>query len=290
MAENVKALRRRLRSIRSTRQITRAMEMVSASKLRRAQEVLMAGRPYAHKLQELLGHVARSTQVEHPLLERREVRRRLLVVITADRGLAGAFNAQVLKRAEAYLRETTEETSVVCIGKKAFDFFKTRRWPIIFSITDHGARVSTERAREIADRLTEEFLSSRTDEVLLLYNAYVSTLVFRPTLAQLLPLNSETLLEEAPEPNGFRPDYIFSPSREEVFSKLLPRYVLSKVYICLAESFTAEHSARMVAMTGATRNCDDLIVALTLSMNKARQTAITTEILEIVGGAEALKG
>lgn len=293
MAENVKALRRRLRSIRNTRQITRAMEMVSAAKLRRAQETLMAGRPYAAKLQELLGRLA-GTQISHPLFEKRDVRRRLLVVITADRGLAGAFNANTIKRAEQFLREPgAPPIDMVCVGRKGYDYFRTRNVNIVFSVTDLGGKLSSERTNSIAERLTELFLDGSYDEVFVLYNAFVSTLVYRPTLEKLLPLDQEALLggAEAELPAGTRNlEYIMEPSPESVLSTLLPRFVKSKIYIIMAEVFTAEHSARMVAMSGATKNCQELMEKVSLQMNKARQAAITKEILEIVGGAEALKG
>ena len=293
MAENVKALRRRLRSIRNTRQITRAMEMVSAAKLRRAQETLMAGRPYAAKLQELLGRLA-GTRISHPLFEKREVRRRLLVLITADRGLAGAFNANTIKRAEQILRESgAPSTDMVCVGRKGHDYFRTRKVNIVFSVTDLGGKLSSERTNEIAERVTELFLDGSYDEVFVLYNAFVSTLVYRTTLEKLLPLDQDALLggAEAELPASTRNlEYIMEPSPEAVLSTLLPRFVKSKMYIIMAEVFTAEHSARMVAMSGATKNCQELMEKVSLQMNKARQAAITKEILEIVGGAEALKG
>jgi F-type H+-transporting ATPase subunit gamma len=290
MAENVKALRRRLRSIRNTKQITRAMEMVSAAKLRRAQDLLLAGRPYAGKLQEFLGRLASSEDATDPLFEQRPVRRRLLVLLTADRGLAGSFNAQIVKRAEAYL-VANPGTDLMCVGRKGYEYFRSRRWKIVSAVTDLAGKVSAERAVAIADRLVESFLSGEVDEVILMFNSFVSTMVYRPTTEKLLPLDPAALLANyAPSAAGKKIDYLLEPTPERVLANLLPRFVRSKVYISLAETFTAEHSARMIAMSGATKNCEELIESVSLRMNKARQAAITKEILEIVGGAEALKG
>jgi F-type H+-transporting ATPase subunit gamma len=293
MAENVKSLRRRLRSIKNTKQITRAMEMVSAAKLRRAQEMLMAARPYAAKLQELLGRMAAGS-VEHPFFERRAVRRRTLVLVTADRGLAGSFNAQLIKAAEQALRSSGEPMNLVCIGKKGYDYFKSRPYPILFQVIDLAGKLASERTNAIADRLAQLFLSGETDEIQILFNTFVSTLVFRPTLQKLLPLDPESLLSAsgapAAAPAGPTVEYLLEPTPEAVLGTLLPRFVKSKIYIVLAETFAAEHSARMISMSSATKNCEELIESVSLAMNKARQAAITKEILEIVGGAEALKG
>jgi F-type H+-transporting ATPase subunit gamma len=289
MAENVKALRRRLRSIRNTKQITRAMEMVSAAKLRRAQAALMAGRPYAAKLRELLERLASSASVSHPLLASRPVQKRWLVVFTADRGLAGAFNAQILKQADHYLASSSVPTEVICIGKKGFDYFRTKRRAIRHSVVDLGARLSTQRAQEIAQFLVRAFLDKEADEIVLLYNKFISTLVYRPQLDKLLPIAvDDTSLEGAAHGTKAFREYLLEPTPAELLDALLPRYVTNRIFITLAETFTAEHSARMVAMSGATRNCEELTEKLTLKMNKARQAAITKEIIEIVSGAEAL--
>lgn len=291
MAENVKSLRRRLRSIKNTKQITRAMEMVSAAKLRRAQDLLMAGRPYASKLQELLGRLAGSATATHPFFQKREIRKRVLVLVTADRGLAGSFNAQLIKKAEQILKESAEPIELVCIGKKGYDYFKSRPWPINFSIIDFSGRLEYERTNALAQRLTDLFISGAADEILVLYNSFVSMMVYRPTLEKLLPLDPEALLAKATDTTaGASGEYIMEPDAGAVFDSLLPRYINSKMYIVMAETFTSEHSARMVAMSAATKNCSELIDKVSLQMNKARQAAITKEILEIVGGAEALNG
>lgn len=291
MAENVKALRRRLRSIRNTKQITRAMEMVSAAKLRRAQAALLAGRPYAAKLEELLGRLSASGIADHPLLVTRPVHKRWLVLFTADRGLAGAFNAQVIKQAEQFLRSSGVPTELVCVGKKGFDYFRTKRVSIAWAVQDLGAKLSSSRSGEIADFLAAGFLDGRTDEVVLVYNKFISTLVYRPHFDVLLPVKESPTARGKDDGGGGRTtrDYLLEPSPRTLLDALVPRYVRSKIYITLAEMMTAEHSARMVAMSGATRNCEELTEKLTLKMNKARQAAITKEIIEIVSGAEALK-
>jgi F-type H+-transporting ATPase subunit gamma len=290
MAENTKFLKRRLRSVKSTMQITSAMEMVSAAKLRRTQNVLMAGRPYSAKLQELLGRLAQTAAPAHPFFERREVRRRMVVVVTADRGLAGAFNTQVVKRAEALIRESREPVALFCVGKKGADYFRTRHGDIAGTITDFGGTLRSDSSNRLGEELAGAFLKGEVDEVLLVYNSFVSTMQYRTRAEQLLPLEPEELLKGAPATGGPGGEYILEPDAQRVFEQLLPRYLRNKVYITLAETFTAEHSARMVAMSGATKNCEDLINKLTLRINKARQAAITKEILEIVSGAEALKG
>ncbi|MGB9692755.1 MAG: ATP synthase F1 subunit gamma [Candidatus Sumerlaeaceae bacterium] len=290
MAENVKALRRRLRSIRNTKQITRAMEMVSAAKLRRAQAALLAGRPYALKLKELLEQLSASGSVSHPLLQSRPITKRWLVVFTADRGLAGAFNAQIIKRAEAFLRESALPVELICIGKKGYDYFKTKRVTIRRAVTDLSTKLSVARASEIGALLVRGFLDGECDEVVLLYNRFVSTLVYRPQLEVLLPVGATHVTDQpAITPARRTHEFILEPSPAAVLEALLPRFVANRIYITLAETFTAEHSARMVAMSGATRNCEELTEKLTLKMNKARQAAITKEIIEIVSGAEALK-
>jgi F-type H+-transporting ATPase subunit gamma len=206
------------------------------------------------------------------------------VVVTADRGLAGAFNAQVIKQAEQFLRGNPENVALVCIGKKGYDYFRTKKWPIAWAVTDLNAKISSQRANEIADRLMDGFLKEKTDEVLLLYNRFISTLVYRPAFEPVLPLRAIT-----GQATGPVREYLLEPSPDAVLQALLPRFVRSKVFIMLAETFTAEHSARMVAMSGATRNCEELTDKLTLRLNKLRQAAITKEIIEIVSGAEALK-
>lgn len=292
MAETLKDLRRRVRSIRNIKQITRAMEMVSAAKLRRAQATLMAARPYAQKLQEMLSHVANSTLIlEHPLFKPRAGNRKIMVLFSADRGLCGSFNANLIKEAETRLRNETEtQWQLVTVGKRGRDYFGRRKWPILRSWEGFRGQADSAAAREIATFLLEQFEAEYVDEIVLLYPQYVSTVLSRPTLAQYLPLTPEALgLKIDETDNSHEVDYILEPDAESVFDLLLPRYLSSKIYITMAELATSEHSARMVAMNNASKNCKELGNALTLKMNKARQASITKELLEIVAGAEAIK-
>ena len=292
MAETLKDLRRRVRSIRNIKQITRAMEMVSASKLRRAQATLMAARPYAQKLQELLAHVANSTLIlEHPLFKERGGNRKILVLFTADRGLCGSFNANLIKEAETRLRnEPQTDWQIVAVGKRGREYFARRKWPIIRSWEGFRGQADSAAASEIAAFLLDLFENNATDQIVLLYPRFISTVMSRPTVAQYLPLTPEALglkIDEAEKSHEV--DYILEPDAASVFDLLLPRYLSSKIYITMAELATSEHSARMVAMNNATKNCKELGDALTLKLNKARQASITKELLEIVAGAEAIK-
>ncbi len=294
MAETLKDLRRRVRSVGNVQQITRAMEMVSAAKLRRAEAILMAGRPYAQKLQELLGRLASSEfAAQHPLFEKREGGRTTLVVFAADRGLCGAFNSNLLSAAEKYSKAHEggrDNIDLYCVGSRSKAYFEKRGWTICGAMTDFGGNVDADRSNEISSEMRERFLSGEASRVDLLYSQFISTASFRPTVSRFLGLEPETLLEEAEgiESAGKEVDYIFEPSADDLFDSLLPRYLQSKMYITFAEQFTSEHSARMLAMHNATKNCEELGDSLTLKLNKARQAAITKELLDIVGGAEAL--
>ncbi|MFH0792435.1 MAG: ATP synthase F1 subunit gamma [bacterium] len=294
MAESLKVLRRRVRSVRNTRQITRAMEMVAAAKLRRAQQILSAGRPYARKLQELLGHLAEGQSTAgNPLFEQREAKNILLVLFTSDRGLCGAFNNHLIRLAEEFLKSySPDKVRLICVGKKGYDYFKKRRWEIVDQITNLGGSLKAEESNALAEKLREVFLSRRADEIHILYNSFISTVRYRPVRELFLPLRPEALLGQKQtqvEVKKETLDYIFEPSPRRVFDLLLPRYLNSKIYITFAEEFAAEHSARMIAMNSATNNCEELMDQLTLRLNKARQSSITRELLDIVGGAEALR-
>ncbi|MBI3735699.1 ATP synthase F1 subunit gamma, partial [Candidatus Sumerlaeota bacterium] len=273
--------------------VTRAMEMVSAAKLRRAQSVLMAGRPYAANLQQLLSYLAGSATVgAHPLFEQREEKKVTLVIFTAERGLCGSFNANIIKMAEAMLKKNPEKQwELFCIGKKGREYFKKRQWPIVESIVGLSGKPEVDVAKKISDKLLERFTSRQTDAVYLLYSAFVTMAVYRPTAAKFLSLDAAELSKaggKAAGPKAQALDYILEPSPERVFDALLPRYLTSKIYITMAEVMTSEHSARMLAMNNATKNCNELADTLTLRMNKARQAQITRELIDIVGGAQAV--
>ena len=280
-------IRRRIRSVQSTQKITRAMKLVAAAKLRRAQERIVSARPYANKMAELLANLVTGTDgAAHPLLEQREGPRRQIVIVTADRGLAGAFNSNILRRAVEFIRESnTTELTLVVVGRKARDFFRRRTHTVKRDMIGFWDRLAYAHAAELADYFMQQYLDSEVDEVHLLYNEFRSVAVQRPVRQQLLPIPrvAETAGEtEAPV------DYIYEPGPEAILNDLLPRHVRMQVYRALMESLAGEYGARMTAMEAATKNAKDMIDILTVQYNKARQEKITKELLDIVGGAEAL--
>ncbi|MCE5230957.1 ATP synthase F1 subunit gamma [bacterium] len=292
--ESLKTLRRRVRTVRNIKQITRAMEMVSAAKLRRAQATLLAARPYARKLQDLLARVAASSTVAgNPLFHERPGKRRVLVVFTSDRGLAGSFNVNIARTAEEQMRsEPDAQWRLICIGRRGRDYFTRRGYDVIDSVVGLGGQADSQQATRLADRLREMFLAGEADTIDLLYARFISTVVNRPMVVQFLPMTPEALQigkKKEPAIAAHETEYIIEPSPQAVFDQLLPRYLSSRVYITMAEQATSEHSARMVSMNNATKNCTELGDQLTLKLNKARQGAITKELLDIVGGAEALQ-
>src|SRR5262245_20666129 len=283
-------IRRRIRSVESTQKITRAMKLVAAAKLRRAQERVIAARPYASKMAELLGHLVASTEsadgAEHPLLEQREGPRRLIVIITADKGLAGAFNANIVRRALEFIRESNATAlALVVVGRKARDFYRRRQWTIKRDLIGFWDRLAYSHAVELADYFMDQYLGGEVDEVYLIYNEFRSVAVQRPVREQLLPIPRAHV-----EGDGEAPvEYIYEPSPQAILGDLLPRHVRTQVYHALMESLAGEYGARMTAMEAATKNAKEMIDVLTIQYNKARQERITKELLDIVGGAEALK-
>ena len=283
-------IRRRIRSVESTQKITRAMKLVAAAKLRRAQERVVSARPYANKMAELLGNVVDAAgatdEAAHPLLAHRDGRRQI-VIITADRGLAGAFNSNVLRRALEFIRESnTKEVTLVAVGRKARDFYRRRAWTIDRDMVGFWDRLAFSHATELADYFMQRYLDDRVDEVHLLYNEFRSVAVQRPVRQQLLPIPRAEVEGHGTE-DGV--DYIYEPSPEAILGDLLPRHVRMQVYRALMESLAGEYGARMTAMEAATKNAKEMIGVLTIQYNKARQEKITKELLDIVGGAEALK-
>ncbi len=292
MAKGIKELRSRIRSINNTRKITRAMEMVSAAKLRRAQQQMNAARPFSRKLQLLLGRLALSPKAqEHPLFENRSESDlpKLLVLFTSDRGLCGAFNSNLIKAATKFMRENPDAL-LYCVGRKGRDYFRKRVDDrLIGSTMDLGGKLDGTVTDAISNTLLEQYEDRRVSQITILAPEFISTSTNRPQLSRYLPMEAEAFglsAEEAEHPI----DYLLEPSPEAVFDALLPRYLRSRIYLALAETFASEHSSRMLAMNNATKNSDELSSKLTLEMNKARQAGITTEILEIVSGAEALNG
>src|SRR2546422_367532 len=281
-------IRRRIRSVQSTQKITRAMKLVAAAKLRRAQERILAARPYAGKMAVLLGNLvsaAGRNGAPHPLLEQREGPRRQIVVITADRGLAGAFNSNIIRQALALIRESRQpDVTLVVVGRKGRDFYRRRQWAIKRQMVGFWDRLAFSHAQELADFFMQQYLDGEVDEVHLIYSEFRSVAVQRPRRQQLLPIpRGEAGAEGAPA------DYIYEPSPEAILGDLLPRHVRTQVFRALMESLAGEYGARMTAMEAATKNASEMIDVLTIQYNKARQEKITKELLDIVGGAEALK-
>jgi F-type H+-transporting ATPase subunit gamma len=283
---NVLDIRRRIRSVRNTQQITKAMKMVSAAKLRRAQEAILRARPYAGRILEVVRSLmARSEIRRHPLLEERDEKSIQLVVVTADKGLCGAFNANIVKAAEGFIREKGDRSlDLFCVGRKGLDYFGKRTTPIRHRQVNLFQRIEYGHAREITGKLVSQFLSGERDAVYLLYNEFKSVIQQRIVVERLLPIPPIAL---SPEQNPV--DYIYEQPAAEILNTLMPRHVEVQVFRALLESSAAEHGARMTAMDAATNNAVEMIESLTLTMNRARQAGITKEIIEVVSGAAALK-
>jgi F-type H+-transporting ATPase subunit gamma len=278
-------IRRRIRSVKNTQQITKAMKMVAAAKLRRAQERMMAARPYAAALRQVLASLGtRVDMSKHPLLEEREHENKvLLLVVTADRGLCGAFNTNILRAAQNAIAEKGwQDVHLLPIGRKAFDFFKRRPLPIKRQATQVYQALSLETAREISEALSADFISGEFDAVYVLYNEFKSIIAQRVTLERLLPLDRSWA--DAAQPAI---EYLYEPGPEQILGDLLPKHIEFQLYRVLLESAAAEQGARMTAMESATKNASDMIDHLTLTYNRIRQAAITKEIIEIVSGAAA---
>jgi F-type H+-transporting ATPase subunit gamma len=284
-------IRRRIRSVESTQKITRAMKLVAAAKLRRAQERIVSARPYAVKMAELLSSLVRRAEGEaHPLLVRRPAARKRLVIITADKGLCGAFNSNILRASLAFLREQGETSvTLVVVGKKARDFYRRRQYEIKSEMLGFFDRLAYSHAQELAGGLMQEYLSGEVDEVHLMYNEFRSVAVQRVKREQLLPIESTDAQAGQAGGEGATGDYIYEPSPEAILAALLPRHVTTQVYRALMESVAGEYGARMTAMEAATKNAKEMISVLSIQYNKARQERITKELLDIVGGAEALR-
>ena len=284
-------IRRRIRSVESTQKITKAMKLVAAAKFRRAQARLLEARPYSTKIGELVdGLVARTAgQETHPLLVAHSTTRKRLVVITSDRGLCGAFNSNVLRESLRFLRDADQvSASLVVVGKKARDFYRRRPFTIKSEMLGIFERLAYSHAQELASGLMRDFLADEVDEVHLLYNEFHSVAVQRPVHRQLLPLGASEAGEEKDRKERTPEQYIYEPSPEVILASLLPRHVTIQVYRALMESAAGENGARMTAMESASKNAREMINVLTIQFNKARQERITKELLDIVGGAEAL--
>jgi F-type H+-transporting ATPase subunit gamma len=290
MAQQLRAIKRRINSVKSTQKITRAMELIASSRIIRAQQRVEAARPYAEEMRRLMVSVARNAgRTDHPLLsERPEVRSVGSIVISSDRGLAGAYNSNVIRAAERDLQAHGAKPELFLVGKKAITYFRFRGYEFSESWTGVSDQPSIEDARRIAAAASKAFMEGQVDQVRLAYTSYVSALTQRPTVVQLLPMPKEELGGDEDEPAGPRAQYVFEPEPEEILGVLLPRYIEGTIYQGMLEGAASEHAARRRAMKAATDNADELIDTLTRVYNQARQAEITTEIMEVVGGAEAL--
>ena len=278
-------LRRRIRSVKNTQQITKAMKMVSAAKLRRAQDRMFASRPYAAKLLEVLSSLAtRANPENHPLLKEKGDQNVELMLVTADRGLCGSFNANLIKAALQFLDQRRNyNLSLHLAGRKGVDYFKKRKYIITHQYTNIFKQVRFEHAKEISEKTIRAYTEGHLDAIYIVYNEFKTTLSQRVVVRRLLPL------ERLPEPSSEQTlDYIYEPDPETIFDRLLPHYLEFEIFQALLESSAAEHAARMASMDSATKNAKDMIESLTLTMNKIRQAAITKEIIEVVSGAEGL--
>jgi len=287
---NLKEIRNRLASVTSTQQITKAMKMVSASKLRRAQERMMNARPYATQMQRVLSSVAsRVDPSVHPLLTVREPNpesRTLVIVVTGDKGLCGSFNTNVIKGAGAFIAQSSQRCVLGLVGRKGRDFFGRRGFDVHFDHVGLFQKLRYEHGQAIARDAIDAFQSGAVDRVMLVYAEFKSVISQRIVTTQLLPI-ARADVEAAPA-GGAQVDYLYEPSAQQIFESLLPRYVEVQVYRALLESNAAFFAAQMTAMDTATKNSADMIGSLTLYMNKVRQAAITREIIEVVSGAQAL--
>jgi F-type H+-transporting ATPase subunit gamma len=285
-------LRRRIRAVKNTQQITKAMKMVAASKLRRAQERIMSARPYAQQMQRVLASVAARVDPSiHPLLTSRERRpdsRTLVIVVTGDKGLCGSFNTNVIKGAASYITGSAEACSLGLVGRKGRDFFGRRGFAVLFEQVGIFQKLRFDDAQVIARAAIDAFITDQVDRVVLVYNEFKSVMTQRVVVDQLLPIpRGEVEAQEASgAPNQI--EYVYEPSAQEIFNQLLPRYVEAQIYRALLESNAAFFAAQMTAMDTASKNAADMISGLTLYMNKVRQAAITREIIEVVSGAQAL--
>jgi F-type H+-transporting ATPase subunit gamma len=286
---SLKSIKKRIVSVKNTRQITKAMKMVSAAKLRRAQENVVAARPYAKKLGEVLQSLAGNQEGDlHPLLEKREAKKLLLIVVTSDRGLCGGFNSNLCKAGDRFIKEQQgafEQVSVLTIGRKGYEFLKSRH-TVYKNFSNILSKPNYQTAAMLAQEVIDGFLAGEYDQVELLYNSFRTVMSQDITFQQLLPVVPEasTAADEAPV------EFIYEPSVGELLAEILPKNIEVQIFKAMLESVAGEHGARMTAMDSASKNASEMIGKLTLQYNRARQAAITTELMEIISGSESIKG
>ena len=286
---SLKSIKKRIVSVKNTRQITKAMKMVSAAKLRRAQENVVAARPYAKKLGEVLQSLSSNLEGDlHPLLEKREAKKLLLIVLTSDRGLCGGFNTNLCKAADRYIKEHSasyEQISVMTIGRKGNEFCRSR-YNIYKSFSNILAKPSYQTAAMLAQEVIDGFVAGEYDQVELLYNSFRTVMTQDITFQQMLPI-----VPEAVEASDETPvEFIYEPSVSELLAEILPKNIEVQIFKAMLETVAGEHGARMTAMDSASKNANEMIGKLTLQYNRARQAAITTELMEIISGSESIKG
>ena len=288
---SLKAVRLRIASVKSTQKITSAMKMVAAAKLRRSQDAIVAARPYAKTMSSIAAELARAADAEaHPLLSRRPVKRTALIVMTSDRGLCGGFNSNLCRAAQRLVEGRTrtgeiDEARYEVVGRKGRDYFRRRKLNITRDLPGVAWDSAMARAQQLAAAVTEEFLNGTVDEVLLAYNQFKSVVVQRPIIEPLLPIAAP-----AAPADGATSEFLYEPGKHQILDYVLPLYVETQLHRALLESIASEFGARMTAMENATKAASDMIDRLTLQYNRARQAYITKELMEIVGGAEALNG
>jgi F-type H+-transporting ATPase subunit gamma len=284
---STREIRRRIKGVKNIKQVTRAMNMIAAARLRRAQQKAESARPYAERLSEILHDVqASGGGMRHPLLAERPVKRIGVVLVTSDRGLCGAFNASIIRETDHFLREQTAEAGLITVGKKGRDYFRMRGTQIDEHFIQPSRDVKLEELGRISKKVIATYTSGEYDQIFLAYSQFISVLKSHSSVTQLLPLgNANDKTKESPR----TAPYQFEPSAEELLSTLLPQYVEVVIYRALVESVAAEQAARMIAMKAATDSASDMIDGLTREYNRVRQTSITTQILEVVSGAEALE-
>jgi F-type H+-transporting ATPase subunit gamma len=282
----IREIRTRIKTVKNIEKITQAMKLVAAARLNRAQARVQAARPYAEMMQQVMQSLSRAAKdVSHPLLEVREERNIAVIVLTSDRGLAGSYNTNIIRKAMELLRPRDPATvRLVLLGRKGISSFRRQPYQVVLQSGLNASDVNFSDVEPVVDVVRQLFESSEVDAVYVVYSRFVNAVSQVPTILPLLPLKPPT--EEA---SGVNPEILFEPAAEQLLARLLPRYVNTQLYRALVEAVASEHGARMTSMSAATQNAGEMIDSLTLSMNRARQAAITKEIAEIVGGAEAQK-
>ena len=288
---SLQSLRRKIAAVKNTQKITKAMKMVAAAKLKRSQDRILAARPYSHRLRDVIANLSRRVnRAAHPLLQKRQGRTIEILIVTSDRGLCGAFNANIIRKAVEFIRESEAANAKITlgiVGRKGREYFRRRNWPIRQQWMGVFDRLTYEHGLEIGHDLIDRYTEGTFDRLYVIYNEFKSAIQQRVIVEQFFPI--EALDQPGESPDRLGGGYLYEPDEDELLKALLPKHFQTQAYRILLESAAAEHGARMAAMDGASRNAAELIKKLTLYYNKTRQAAITKELMDIVGGAEALK-